>query len=226
MSKRTLLSLFAASATLLVIACKNEPKQGAETAAKPDTLQVAPRASEDGARIYAVTEGLVYWAGKKAVSNSQHNGSITVKSGEITVNEGQLLKGKIVLDMNSVTVLDLKDPGEKSDLESHLKDADFFETAKHPEGVFTFDETLPSNTPDFNMVIPGQLTLKGKTNAVNVPVKITLNGDELTAQSASFIINRTKWGINFRSGILGTAKDKLIEDNVPLQFSLKAKVAQ
>jgi hypothetical protein len=37
------------------------------------------------------------------------------------------------------------------------------------------------------------------------------------------MINRTKWGINFNSTVLNTAKDKLIADNIPMQLSIKAK---
>ena len=209
------------------LACKNESKNESSTATTPapDTIRVGPPPSADGAATYIVTEGLINWAAKKA-TGSQHNGSIKVKSGSFKVKEGQILSGTVTIDMNSVEVLDLKDPGEKSDLENHLKDTDFFESVKYPEGTFVFNEVLPSNLPAFNTVIPGTLTLKGKSNAINIPLKTTLNGTELVAESATFIINRTKWGINFHSGLLGTAKDKLIEDNVMLSLNVKAKAQQ
>jgi polyisoprenoid-binding protein YceI len=208
-----------------LFACQNEPKKETITDAvpKPDTIRVGPTPSADGAATYTVTEGVIYWSAKKT-TGGQHNGSIKVKSGSFKINEGQILSGSVIMDMTSVEVLDLKDPGEKSDLEQHLKDNDFFETAKYPEGTFTFDEMLPSNLPAFNTVIPGILTLKGKNSPVNIPLKTTLNANELVAESATFIINRTNWGINFHSGILGTTKDKLIDDNVMLSLRVKAKV--
>jgi len=217
------------SAAMLVVAaaffsCAEDPKM--ETAAdqtpKADTIKMPAPLSADGAATFTVTEGTVYWAAKKA-GGKQHNGSIKVKGGSLKVKEGQILSGSVTIDMGSVEVLDLKDPGEKGDLEKHLKDSDFFEVNKYPEGTFVFDGVLPSNNPAFNTVIPGNLTLKGKSNTVNIPIKTTLNEKELVAESTSFIINRTNWGINFRAGILGTAKDKLIEDNVMLSFTLKAK---
>ena len=58
--------------------------------------------------------------------------------------------------------------------------------------------------------------MKGKTKSVNIPVMLKINEDDLTAESATFPINRTDWGVNFRSGLLGTAKDKLINDVVTL----------
>jgi len=181
--------------------CKNDP---ATTGTPANAPTEAGTAAPSGTKTYTVTEGIVYWAGKNDVSNSQHNGTIQVQEGTITVQ-------------------DLKDPGEKTDLESHLKDADFFETNKYPTGTFTFTESFKSTNPGFNAVVPGQLKLKDKTHNVNIPVNLTFNGEELSINSATFIIDRTKWGINFRSGILNTAKDKLISDNVPIQLSLKAK---
>ena len=209
----------------VLFSCDNDPKTGEETHAKPvskpDTIRLAPVSSE-GAATYSVTEGVVNWLGKRTVGN-RHTGTINVSGGELKVNEGRLLSGKITIDMGSVAVNNMKDPGAKSDLESHLKDSDFFEVKKYPAGEFVFNEVLPSNMPDFNWVISGKLTLKGKTESVNIPVKMTIKGNELNAESANFVINRTKWGINFQSGLLGTVKDKIIEDIVPLSLKITAR---
>lgn len=221
MSIQVQLSVLLLSASLLS-SCKNDTPTNTNTSAPTANTSAAPA----GTKTFTVTEGLVYWAGKNDVSNSQHNGTIQVQSGNITLTDGQLASGTITMDMNSITVQDLKDPGEKSDLESHLKDADFFETNKFPVGTFTFSESFKSTNPGFNAVVPGQLTLKEKTHNVNIPVNVSFKGEELSIESATFIIDRTKWGINFRSGILNTAKDKIISDNVPVQLSLKAKMAQ
>ena len=139
------------------------------------------------------------------------------------VNQGQLLSGKVILDMNSISVTDIKDPGERRDLESHLKDADFFEVNKFPKAEFVFTEVLPSTMPNFNWVLSGSLTMKGKTAPVNIPVKVSIEGDMLRAETPAFPINRTQWDVNFRSGMLGTVKDKMIDDTVPLTLKIVAK---
>lgn len=207
-------------ASLAVLACKNDP-QPADTTPAPDTLRAGPVA-RTGARTFAVTEGLVYWKGKKALGDT-HAGTVEVSGGELLVNEGRLLGGQVALDMTTIAVTSLKDPGEQAELESHLRDSEFFDVKNFPSAEFKFDEALPSKTPHFNAVVTGRLTLKGKTNAVNIPVKLTIDGDELTAESPAFLINRTQWGVNFRSGVIGTAKDKLIEDVIPLSLKIKAK---
>ena len=223
-SKLTTLLLFpAAFAGLVLISCKNDPAPQTEsaTAPKPDTVRVEPVPTA-GAATFAVTEGTVYWQGKKALGNP-HNGTIKVATGELMVNQGRLLSGNITLDMTSIAVTNLNDGGEKRDLESHLKDKDFFEVQKFPQAEFVITEVLPSNLPAFNWVVRGDLTIKDKSHPVNIPVKMTIDGDKLEATSATFPINRTQWGINFRSGTLGTAKDKVVEDVVPLSLVLKAR---
>ncbi|MEI6411540.1 MAG: YceI family protein [Bacteroidota bacterium] len=208
---------------LVLFACKNDAPQAAAATPvqSPSTTSKAKKVSAEGARSFTVSEATVFWAGKKAIGDF-HTGSIQSSEGTLKVNEGTLLSGNIVLDMSSITVTDIKDPGEKRDLESHLKDSDFFEVGKFPKAEFKIAEVLPSNNPAFNYVINGTLTMKGKTHPVNIPVKMKIEDKALTAESATFTINRTQWGVNFRSGLLGTAKDKLIEDVVTLSLKLRA----
>lgn len=204
------------------LSCKNDPKtENTAQAPKLDTIQVKS-VPKDGAVTYNITEGVVNWTGKKAQGDS-HTGTISVEKGELLINQGQIINGKITLDMNSIAVNDIKDAGERRDLESHLKDTDFFEAEKFPKAVFTINQVLPSNSPAYNWLIVGDLNMKGKSNPVNIPVTITMQGDKLVAVSPTFPINRTQWGVNFRSGLLGTVKDKLIEDVVLLTLSLQAK---
>lgn len=214
--------LAATGLSILLFSCKNESGDTTgNTPPKPDTLRVEP-VSSVGASTYQFTEGIVYWAAKKAVGDP-HNGTINIREGSVLANEGQIIKGSGIIDMSSIAVVNMKDNGEKTELENHLKSPDFFGVREFPEGTFTFDEVVPSGDPAFNAVLSGKLTLKGKSNKVNIPVKVTFKGDELDIESQSFLIDRTKWGINFRSGALGTAKDKLIEDVVLLALKVKAK---
>jgi len=209
---------------IILAACKNDPSiqiADSETS-RADVMQGEP-VDEQGAVTYAVSGGTVLWSGKKTVGTT-HEGTIAVSSGALVVLNGSLASGHIVLDMHSLSVASIKDGGEKRDLESHLKDVDFFEVDQFPNAEFRFTEVLPnSNTPDFNQLVPGTLTIKGKTHPVNIPIDLHISKDGLTARSPTFPINRTKWGITFRSGLLGTVKDKLIEDTVLLSFKLTAK---
>lgn len=216
-------SLPIAITVFALFSCKNDPKvEAAQVSPKQDTIRVNP-VPRDGGATFVVTEGTVNWSGSNTVSKSGHQGTINVEAGELMVNQGQLLFGQVTLDMNSITVTDIKDPGERRDLESHLKDSDFFETNKYPKAEFSFTEVLPSTMPNFNWVLSGNLTMKGKSVPVNIPVKVTIEGDVLRAESPTFPINRTQWGVNFKSGIIGTTRDKMIDDTVPLSLKIVAK---
>jgi polyisoprenoid-binding protein YceI len=217
--------LVAVMAFSAVVSCKNEPKPAAANSDQPrrDTIRMGPRPSLEGARTYKITEGEVTWLASK-VGKVTHTGIFPVKESELKVNEGQLLQGKINIGVSELSVTDLKD-AEKTKLEGHLHSKDFFETAKFPTGTFTIDEVFPSKQEGANATITGQLTLKGISHPVNFPVNMTITDTELVAQSGAFGINRTDWGIKFQSGMLGTAKDKIIADLVFLQLKVKA-VAQ
>jgi polyisoprenoid-binding protein YceI len=216
-------SLFFFFIGFTILSCKNDPSLKVSQSTLPaEENKSSQSGGKDEMVTYIVTSGTVLWSGKKTIGGS-HEGTITVASGELLVNRGNLVSGKFVLDMHSLSVTSIKDGGEKRDLESHLKDIDFFEVNQFPKAEFQFSEALPSQTPDFNQVAVGELTIKGKSNSVNIPVALTISGNELTARSPTFSINRTKWGITFRSGMTGTVKDKLIEDTVLLTVRLSAK---
>lgn len=209
-------------AFLFFFSCKNDPKeQVTNSTTKIDTIQEVA-VSKDGAVTFRVTEGTINWEGKKSIGDG-HNGTIKVERGELLVNQDRLINGNITIDMNSISVADIKDAGERRDLESHLRDSDFFEAGKFPKAEFFISQVLPSTNSAYNWLIVGDLTMKGKTKSVNIPVTMSIEGDKLKAQSLTFPINRTEWGVNFHSGILGTAKDKLINDNVMLSLTLEAK---
>ena len=157
MQRAKQLLFFASLLTTALFSCKNDAPITKETAAQIDTIRVAPIPKE-GSVTFVITSGTVYWVGKKALGGP-HYGTINVDGGELRVNDGRLFAGKISLDMQSVTVSDLEDGGEKRELEAHLKDKDFFEVKKFPKAEFNIDEVLPSTMPAFNSVVVGTLTI-------------------------------------------------------------------
>jgi polyisoprenoid-binding protein YceI len=222
--KQTYFTYFLATilAFSAVVSCKNEPKTTTTNTdqTRRDTILMGPTPSLEGARTYTITEGVVNWTGSSA-DKTTHIGTFPAQEGELKVNEGQLLQGKVTIDVKNLSVTDLKD-AEKKKLEDHLRSKDFLEVAKFPTGTFTIGEVLRTKQEGANAVIIGQLTLKGISYPVNIPVNMTISDTELVAQSSTFAINRTKWGIKYQSGIIGTVKDKIISDLVILQLNIKA----
>ncbi len=164
----------------------------------------------------------IIWTGSKPTG--QHTGTIGIKDGSVAVVDGNITGGEFTIDFTSLVCTDLK-PGEgKEDLEGHLKTGDFFEVEKFPTGTFkvTSAEAV-SGDATITHNVTGNLTMKGVTKSVTIPMNVAMMGDKIAAQSTAFTIDRTQWGITFHSGtIAGTAKDKIINDQVGLVVTLVA----
>lgn len=133
-------------------------------------------------------------------------GTLSLVSGEVSIEGEELTSGDFVIDMKSIKV----DPGsvtEKdkkySELEAHLKSADFFDVEKNPTADFkitkvaAFDAAAAKGPIDgANKTISGNLTLKGKALNVTFPAKVTIADGNASIQ-AKFTVNRTDWDIKF-----------------------------
>ncbi|MFZ1497241.1 MAG: YceI family protein, partial [Saprospiraceae bacterium] len=185
-----------------------------------DTTTVATVPATPVGTAYTISKGTINWTGAKPTG--KHTGTIAANSGIVYMDKGHFSGGDVAIDMNSLAVTDLKDK-KKADLEGHLKAGDFFETDKFPTAAFKITNcTAIEGNPKATHEVTGNLTLKGITKEVKFPVMVTVADKKLTAKSEEFTINRTDWGVKYASGIIGTAKDKLIDDNVKLMLELEA----
>ena len=167
---------------------------------------------------------VIEWVGSKA-SGSQHNGTIKLQSGELNLFKGNITGGNLVLDMNSIAVSDLEG-SDKTDLEGHLKDGDFFETNKFPTGDIAFGSTMPlENDPSgAKQVVAGSLTLKGIAKPIRIPFNMRIEAGKVMVEAPEFSINRLEWDIKYKSGFIGTAKEKMIDDFIKLKIKLVAEL--
>lgn len=206
--------------SLLMVACADAP-EGQKVEANEAVATETPEAASD-ALIYTVdTEAsTINWVGSKPTG--EHTGTVQLANGELWVKGEELIGGAFKLDMNSIADQDLQGE-DKAKLEGHLKTGDFFEVEKYPEATFEITNVAPAtDTPDATHTITGNLTMKGVTKSVNLPAKVELTEEGLMASTPKFTINRTEWGVNFKSGVLGVPKDKAIHDEIGLQIVLNA----
>ncbi len=163
----------------------------------------------------------VTWTGSKP--GGKHMGKFMVSKGMLKVNEGNIEAGNFTIDMASNQVIDLKAGEGKEKLEGHLGAGDFFETAKYPTGTFTVtkSEKVMGNA-NVTHKLTGDLKLKDKVHSVTFDANVAVGAGKVSAVTPSFTINRTNWGINYSSGIINTAKDKIINDDVAIVINLTA----
>ncbi len=210
-------------------ACKSDPKTQTPTEVsqnKPKEIHIdaLPVVSLADAKDWKITSGTLFWQGSKPANDSRHYGTVNISGGTLKIGEGQLLDGTVTIDLNTISAVGMDESQGKTKLEGHLKSADFFDVAHFPTAIFKILEVFPSQLPEFNRVVRGDLTIKNKTKTLNIPIKWNVSGNTATAEAATFFIDRTDWDIKFQSGVIGTLKDKLIDDRVPVSFKLEAKL--
>ena len=165
----------------------------------------------------------VEWEAEK--TTGKHSGIITIASGDIANNHGQL-GGKVVLDMTTITVTDLEGD-KKGKLETHLKSEDFFSVQKFPTSTFEISTVTPrsgvaAGEPNFN--VTGKLTIKGITNEVTFPALIRFEGKKMTTK-ADVKVDRTKYDIKYRSKtFIEDIGDKAIADEFLIRLDIVANV--
>ncbi|PTS98999.1 hypothetical protein DBR11_13575 [Pedobacter sp. HMWF019] len=155
-------------------------------------------------------------------------GTLTLRSGELSVKNGELTAGDFTMNMQSIQV----DPGSVTEegaqylqLEAHLKNADFFDVEKYPTADFKITKVTSLEPNDkatiegANKMVSGNLTLKGKALNVTFPAKVTIIDGIVTVQ-AKFTVNRTDWNINFATSEADPAEWLISKD---LEISIDVK---
>lgn len=163
-----------------------------------------------------VEKSSLTWVGKKLTGS--HNGSISLQSGNLILDGKKLTGGNFVINMASI-----KDADKSDRLEGHLKADDFFGVDKFATSTFTIKKVTPGTGS--NVTVSGDLTIKGITNAASFPATVVWNADgSVTATADKIIVDRTKYGIKFRSkGMFPDVGDKMIYDEFELAIKLIAK---
>ena len=198
---------------LFLISCNADPKgekvdaQAAKTSVENtavDTLQVN------------LASSIINWEGTKPTG--AHSGDLRIQSGHVEIKDGQLAGGMFVLDMTSIEVTDLEGEG-KEKLEKHLKMGDFFEVETYPTGIFEIIEVAASEDSMSTHIIGGNLTMLDTTNFIQFAANVSMDKNGFSASTPAFTIDRTQWGIVYKSSVLG---DMAINDRMGLEITLKA----
>lgn len=224
MKKITVLAL---SAALFAAACKEAKTDNVSTS----TEQTVAAEKSATYNIDAAASTVKWTAYHKGGLNPRFG---TMKAeGSLTAENGALTSGNLTSDVNSLTtdpasVDPAKSEGKKStDLDAHLKSADFFDVAKYPSVKFAVTKVveLPadadkSKVEGANKLVSGNLTLKDKTVNVNFPAKVDVTDSQVNIVS-KFTVNRADWGLTY--GAEGNPADWMISKDIDLDLNIVAK---
>ena len=220
--KKQFLYFAGVAAMAVMAACGgNTSKSGdADTAAK----------AGEGAGTYTVDVAAsnLEWRGWKIIKASEHKGTISIKEGQLSVENGKLVAGSFTIDMNSIKNTDLTDTGYQKKLVGHLMAEDFFNVAKFPTGKFEIVSVAEKASEGYTHELSGNLTLRDSTRKITFPANIKVEGNTVTANGKA-TINRLDWGVNYDSKNLSLAeaaqkkvKDGIVNNEMDITISLKA----
>ena len=191
-----------------------------------DAVAIENVATEDGTKYTVdINQSIVNWSGSKPTG--KHTGIIKFKEGFVTIKDNAIVSGRFFINMNTISVTDLKPGDGKEDLENHLKGtADkekkdhFFNVNKYPTSDL---KIIKVEEKEGKTVIFGNLSIKGVTKAVNFPAQINITDNEVTINSDTLGLNRTYFNVNYASkSLFADLKDKFINDEIRIQVNVKA----
>ena len=221
MKKNTILFGMAAIAIALGSCGSNASEaSGADSVAQADS----------NATTYNVdaASSTVTWFGTHAVGTGDHNGTINIKEGSLSLTNGNITAGSFVIDMSSIKCTDSLPAEYLTKLHGHLAAEDFFNTAKFPTAKFEITACEAKAEGDNTHFISGNLTLRDSTKNISFPAKVTV-ADGVTA-TAKVVINRLDWGINYDKENMTLAeaaqkklKNGVVSKDITLTINLTAK---
>lgn len=153
---------------------------------------------------------------------STTRGQFPAVSGSLTIDEDNLANSSVnaVIAVNSITTRD-----EKRD--EHLRSADFFDAANYP--TITFNSTNVKVTNDTDLVVTGDLTIRGVTCPVEL--KAELNGFDTSPWGVRVVgfsgdteISRKEFGLEWNVAL--DSGGVLVGDKVKIHLEVEASPAQ
>lgn len=164
-------------------------------------------------------ESIVEWEGTKITG--RHNGTVEVESGEIVIEDGYFAGGSAVIDMSTITVLDIEDPDTNQKLVDHLKSDDFFGVAEHPTATLEIDTVSGGDGGVYDVV--GRFTIKGTSRPVNFQAEVIEEDGQVWAE-ADITLDRTDFDVRYGSGkFFDNLGDRLIHDDFVLTVGIVAE---
>lgn len=159
----------------------------------------------------------VEWLGRKI--GGEHNGIVQVKLGTLKIENGRILSGTIVIDMNSIQILDIENENSNAKLMSVFESEGFFFPAKFKTASLEIKSAKLIN--DQTQEIFGTLTIKDISQEIQFRTQVVSKENQLVF-IGSIEIDRTNFNIKFGSGFFSSLGDNAIKDSFKITFKIAA----
>lgn len=144
-------------------------------------------------------------------------------TGEARLTPGAVSPASLTLSVRAASLAETREvfnEQQKRIIDGELRDI-VLEPDKYPEITFrSTDVTVePAGGDLFKLKLGGDLTLRGVTRHVLIPVEVTLRGDELRARG-EFQIKRSDFKVPATSAVHGTVR---VRDRLEVSFDIVAR---
>ena len=144
-------------------------------------------------------------------------------SGEARLTPGSVNPASLTLTVRAASLAETRDvftEQQKKIIDGELRDI-VLEPDKYPEINFKSTDVSvePRGGDLFALKLGGDLTLRGVTRHVTIPVEVTLRGDELHARG-EFDIKRSDFKVPATSAFHGTVR---VRDRLKVSFDIVAR---
>ena len=210
--KKIILSLVVVASFLT--ACKENKKEKVEV---KEAVKVEAAISMVNNVDTAVS--VLNWKGTKP--GGAHDGTVALQSGVLSIENGTLKGGEFVIDMSTITNVDMKGSKGAGKIEGHLKNADFFDVAVYPTAKFVITKV---EDVDGKLAVTGNLQIKDVTKSITIPAIISVEAGITTFKSDVFNVDRADFNVKYASKRwIEGLKDKFIDDIIEFSFVVKTK---
>jgi len=179
---------------------------------------------------------ILEWKGGLKFVNNNHNGNLKIKGGSIYIQKDNKITGNIVINMMSMTNIDLPD-SKKDYLIGHLRSEDFFHVDRYPIASLEISSSKileKKSDGKYNMQILGDLTVKSTTKPIVFTALVDLDSD-IKSATGTIEFNRADFDVQYRSEMhlddpksfwnkfnttKEAVKDKVIQDKIEVMFNI------
>jgi polyisoprenoid-binding protein YceI len=206
----------------LMVACGGNAETESQSSGE-ETMEVESKeAGPTGTYVVNTEESMMMWEGNMlkvgGVSLYGHNGTISMQPSKIAVEDGQITKGSVIIDMKTIVPTDENykaDEGSRAeDLVAHLSSPDFFDVENNPTAMFEVGGMKEGK-------LYGKMTIRGITSEEVVEdVEVNFVEGKMMAKG-KLTIDRQKYNVAFEM----PAEDKVLSDDLDLEFKIVADMA-
>ena len=216
MNNKLLINYLSVIIAALFFACSEPVKEENKNKVPPSPLSL--HVGDEKYVAIDTMESVITWTGSMAISSESHTGYVYLSKGELMIENGQLVGGAAEINMNSIEYGDKRNTNTPI---KHLKSPDYFDVEKFPTSTIAI--TRVDSVNGNNIKITGNLTIKGVTNSVTFPAYMKVQ-DEFIMANGRLTIDRTDWGIRYRSGkFYDDFADQIVSDSIEFQIKILAK---